>query len=381
MADTASTPAGGENLEQQLEEMLDIETFDPPEEFREHALLNDPAVYEEAEKDWKGWWVKQAKELHWFKEPTEDLDDSNPPFYKWFADGKINASYNCLDRHVEAGNGDRVAYHWHGEEGEERDGHLRRPASRRPAVRQRAEGPRDREGRRRRDLSADDPRGRRRDAGLRADRRAVHNVVFGGFSPDSVKERMEFSEAKALITVDGARRKGKTAPIKQQVDAVMGDLDTLEHIVVVKSHRRRVRDDRRAATSGTTRSARPPIPSARPRSSTPSTRCSCSTPAGSTAKPKGVLHTTGGYLTGVSATHRYVFDLKPERGRVLVRGRCRLGHRPLLHRLRTAVPTAPPSVMWEGAPDYPHKGIWWELVEQLQGDDPLHARRRRSAPA
>src|SRR5215469_10050366 len=101
--------------------MLDVETFDPPKDFAKHALLNDPSVYDEAEKDWKGWWMKQAKELHWFKEPSEDVDESDPPFYKWFADGKINASYNCLDRHVEAGNGDRVAFHWRGEEGEERD--------------------------------------------------------------------------------------------------------------------------------------------------------------------------------------------------------------------------------------------------------------------
>jgi acetyl-CoA synthetase len=121
MADTAATKAGDETLEQQLEEMLEIEKFDPPESFREHALLNDPKVYEEAESDWKGWWAKQAKELDWFKEPTEVLNDSNPPFYKWFEDGKINASYNCLDRHVEAGRGDKVAYHWYGEEGETRD--------------------------------------------------------------------------------------------------------------------------------------------------------------------------------------------------------------------------------------------------------------------
>jgi acetyl-CoA synthetase len=83
--------------------------------------LSDAAVYEEAERDWQGSWMKHAKELHWFKEPTEILDDSNPPFYKWFADGTINASYNCLDRHVEAGIGDRVAFHWAGEEGEKRD--------------------------------------------------------------------------------------------------------------------------------------------------------------------------------------------------------------------------------------------------------------------
>ncbi len=118
MADTA---AGDQTLERRLEEMLSIETFDPPESFPGGALLSDPKVYEEADADWKGWWVTQARELHWFKEPTKDLDDSNPPFYKWFEDGTINASYNCLDRHVEAGRGDRVAYHWRGEEGEERD--------------------------------------------------------------------------------------------------------------------------------------------------------------------------------------------------------------------------------------------------------------------
>ena len=109
MTDTAST--GDDTLEAQLEEMLSIETFDPPAEFVKHALLSDPKIYEEADADWKGWWVDQAKTLSWFTEPTTDLNDSDPPFYKWFEDGTINASYNCVDRHVEAGNGDRVAYY------------------------------------------------------------------------------------------------------------------------------------------------------------------------------------------------------------------------------------------------------------------------------
>ncbi len=108
-------------LEHELAGLLDVETFDPPAAFREHALLSDPAVYEEAEADWQGWWVRQAQELHWFKPWDQVLDDSNPPFYKWFVGGKLNVSYNCLDRHVEAGRGDRVAFHWRGEEGEERD--------------------------------------------------------------------------------------------------------------------------------------------------------------------------------------------------------------------------------------------------------------------
>jgi len=108
-------------LEHELDAMLEIEKFEPPEEFWQAARWSDPKVYEEAAADPVAWWAQQAKELlDWDVEPTQRLDDSNPPFYKWFADGKLNASYNCLDRHVEAGNGDRVAYRWHGEEGEER---------------------------------------------------------------------------------------------------------------------------------------------------------------------------------------------------------------------------------------------------------------------
>ncbi|HEX5984723.1 MAG TPA: AMP-binding protein, partial [Solirubrobacterales bacterium] len=110
------------DLEQQLEEMLGIERFEPPAEFRANALWSDPSIYEEAAADPEGWWTRQAVELlDWDVEPSEGLDDSNPPFYKWFADGRLNASAQCLDRHVAAGNGDRVAFHWRGEEGEERD--------------------------------------------------------------------------------------------------------------------------------------------------------------------------------------------------------------------------------------------------------------------
>src|SRR6478752_10699567 len=110
------------DLEQRLEEMLSVEKFEPPAEFRANALWSDPKVYEEAAADPEAWWTAQAQELlDWDVEPSEGLDDSNPPFYQWFADGRLNASYNCLDRHVEAGNGDRVAFHWRGEEGEQRD--------------------------------------------------------------------------------------------------------------------------------------------------------------------------------------------------------------------------------------------------------------------
>jgi len=109
-------------LEGELSALLEVERFEPPAEFREQALLSDPAVYEEAAADPEAWWLRQATELlDWAKAPTEALDESNPPFYKWFADGELNVSANCLDRHVEAGLGERVAYHWHGEEGEQRE--------------------------------------------------------------------------------------------------------------------------------------------------------------------------------------------------------------------------------------------------------------------
>ena len=361
MADTASTSAGEGSLEQQLDEMLDIEKFDPPEEFREHALLNDPSVYEEAEKDWKGWWVKQAKELHWFKEPTEVLDDSNPPFYKWFTDGKINASYNCLDRHVEAGRGDKVAYHWRGEEGEEREityADLHRDVQRFANALK--------------DLGIEKgdvvgiylPMIPEVVVSMLACARigAPHNVVFGGFSPDSVKERMEFSEAKALITVDGARRKGKTAPIKQQVDAVMGDVGSLEHIIVVKSTDAdcEMQEGRDVWYHEICEAADAECPAEELDAEHPLYILYTS---GSTAKPKGILHTTGGYLTGASATHRYVFDLKPDEDVYWcaadvgwVTGHSYIVYGPLCN--------GATSVMWEGAPDYPHKGIWWEIAER-----------------
>ena len=118
----ATEQASGEELERELEKLLDQETFEPPAEFVADAHWSDESVYEEAGRDPQAWWRKQATELiDWFQEPSQTLDDSDPPFYKWFADGKLNASHNCLDRHVEAGNGDRVAFHWRGEEGEERD--------------------------------------------------------------------------------------------------------------------------------------------------------------------------------------------------------------------------------------------------------------------
>jgi acetyl-CoA synthetase len=360
VADTA-THKSDQTLESKLEEMLDIETFDPPEEFAKHALLDDPSVYDEAEEDWKGWWTAQAKELHWFKEPSQDVDESDAPFFKWFADGKINASYNCLDRHVEAGNGDRVAFHWRGEEGEEEDltyaDLLRDTQKFANALK---------------DLGIEKgdivgiflPMIPEVVVAMMACARigAPHNVVFGGFSAGSVRERMEFSEAKALITVDGARRKGKTANIKQAVDEEMGDLKSLEHVIVVKRTDAdcEMKDGRDVWYHEIVENAADECPAEELDAEHPLYVLYTS---GSTAKPKGVLHTTGGYLTGVASTHRLVFDLHPEDDVYWcsadvgwVTGHSYIVYGPMAN--------GATSVMYEGAPDYPHKGIWWELCER-----------------
>jgi acetyl-CoA synthetase len=352
------------DLERSLESMLEIERFEPPAEFREQALWSDPKVYEEAAADPEAWWTRQATELlDWDTEPSQGLDDSNPPFYKWFADGRLNASANCLDRHVEAGNGDRVAYHWHGEEGEQRQityADLHRD------VQRFANALKDQGVEKGDVVGIYLPMIPEVVVAMLACARigAPHNVVFGGFSAESVRERMEFSEAKALVTVDGARRKGKTAPIKSTVDEHMGDLASLETIVVVRATgiECTMREGRDVFYDEVMAAADPECPAEPMEAEHPLYILYTS---GSTAKPKGILHTTGGYMTGVTATHRYVFDLKPDQDVYWcaadvgwVTGHSYIVYGPLAN--------GATSVMWEGAPDYPHQGIWWELIERYK---------------
>ncbi|MGB8882138.1 MAG: acetate--CoA ligase [Solirubrobacteraceae bacterium] len=351
----------GDQLERRLAELMDQDRFAPPRHFVGRQRINDGSLRARSDLDPDAFWAEQARLLAWSTPFTKVLDDSNPPFYKWFPDGRLNVSYNCLDRHVEAGRGDRVAFHWAGEEGEERSityaellGEVQRLAN---ALK---------------DLGVQKgdvvgiylPMIPEAVVSMLACARigAPHNVVFGGFASEAVADRMQVSNAKVLITVDGARRKGKTAPVKAALEETIADLRSLRHIVVVRHTGIDVPmvDGRDIFYDEAIAAAEPVCPAEPMRAEDPLFILYSS---GSTAKPKGIVHTTGGYLTGVCSTHRQVFDLDPEHDVYFctadvgwITGHSYIVYGPLAN--------GASSVIYEGAPDYPHEGIWWELVER-----------------
>ena len=351
------------DLEREIEQLAEQERFEPPEEFAREALLNDPSVYEQAAEDPIAFWESKAEELEWFTRWDTALDESDPPHYRWFTGGKINASHNCLDRHVNAGNGDKVALHWRGEEGEQENWTY---ADLLRDVQRLANGLKDR------GVEPGDvvgiflPMVPEVVVAMLACARigAIHNVVFGGFSPGSVKERMEVSGAKALITANGARRKGKSAPVKAGVDEEgIGDLDHLETIVVVRRSDAEcdMQEGRDVWYHELLEAAED---TCEPEQLDAEHPLFILYSSGSTAKPKGILHTTGGYLTGVAWTTKYVFDLRPEEDVYWcsadvgwVTGHSYIVYGPMLNGVT--------SVMWEGAPDYPDKDAWWTVAEEL----------------
>jgi acetyl-CoA synthetase len=344
-----------------LEVLLrDEETFPPPEEFAAQANASDPSIYEEAGRDFEAWWASWAEKLDWF-EKWDTVLEWDPPWAKWFKEGKLNASHNCLDRHVEAGKGDKIAYHWVGEDGDTKDvtyADLLATTKRFANVLKKL-------GVEKGDVVGIFlPMLPETPAAMLACARigAVHNVVFGGFSVQAVKERMEVSDAKVLVTADATLRRGKPSPMKEKVDEVLGDLPKLKSVVVV---------DRTGSGA--------PMTEGRDHwwheisqevdEECPAEPLEAEHPlyilytSGSTAKPKGILHTTGGYMTGVTATHHLVFDLKADSDVYWcaadigwVTGHSYIVYGPLAN--------GATSVMYEGAPDYPDKDRWWEIVEK-----------------
>jgi acetyl-CoA synthetase len=357
-------------LEQRLEALLDVREIPVPAGFAGPDTITDrTALDAAATADPAAWWAEQAAALlEWQRPFTTSLDDSRAPFSTWFADGQLNASVNCLDRHVAAGLGERVAYHWHGEEGETRTityAGLLEDTQRLANV---LLG---------RGIVAGDvvgiflPMVPEVVVAMLACARigAVHNVVFGGFAAEAVVERMEVSGAKALIVADGGRRKGKIAPVKATIDRALASASTpaLQTVIVVRHtgidcDMDPVRDlDYGVAVAAADPVCEPAVLGAEH-------PLFLLYSSGSTAKPKGIVHTTGGYLTGVTWTHRNVFDLRLDGDDAdvwfctadvgWITGHSYMVYGPLSN--------AVTSVMYEGAPDYPHNGIWWELVERYK---------------
>jgi acetyl-CoA synthetase len=352
-----------EQVERDLEVLLKTEhRFPPPPEFAAQANVNDPKVYDEAEADFEGWWESWAQKLDWF-EPWQTVLEWNAPWAKWFKEGKLNVSHNCLDRHVEAGNGDKVAYHWVGEDDARRAvtyADLLEMTSRFANVLKSL-------GVQKGDVvGIYMPMIPETPAAMLACARigATHNVVFGGFSAEAVRERMEVSDAKVLVTCNTSLRRGKPMPMKTNVDDVVSQLPKLEHVVVVKRT-----DDDCPMQEG--RDIWWHEACEKVDAECPAEALEAEHPlfilytSGSTAKPKGILHTSGGYLTGVYATTNLIFDVKPDKDVYWcaadigwITGHSYIVYGPLANGVT--------SIMYEGAPDYPDKDRWWQIVEEYK---------------
>ncbi len=339
---------------------LEERRFPPTEDVKQRALVSDTSLYDEASADWQGFWARQALALDWEHE-WDTICEWDLPFAKWFVGGRLNVSFNCLDRHVAAGRGDRVAYHWEGEPGDTRTitySQLLDEVARFANV---LKGLGVQTGDR---VCIYMPMIPELPVAMLACARigAPHSVVFGGFSSDALRDRIVDAEAKVLITADGGWRRGSAVPLKAAADVAVADTPSIEHVVVVRRTNSEVGwvDGRDHWYHDLIDSASPDCP---PIPLDSEHLLYLLYTSGTTAKPKGIMHTTGGYLTQVAFTHRYVFDLHPEEDVYWcaadvgwVTGHSYIVYGPLAN--------GATSVMYEGTPDHPDKDRWWSIIER-----------------
>jgi acetyl-CoA synthetase len=360
--DPGRTTNGGA-MRETLENLLREDRSFPPSTAFAGAANARPEVYTEAEADFEAFWMRQALErVDWFDRPTRALDDSNPPFYKWFEDGVLNLSYNCLDRHLET-SADKVAYHWVGEPGDTVELTYRELYE---AVCRLANGLKSL-GVKRGDRVAiymgmvpELPMAMLACARIGA----VHSVVFGGFSSDALADRILDADARVVITQDAAWRGGHVVPLKANADVSLVRTPDVQSVVVV----------RRTGTDVHMEPGRDiwfhDLVAGLPAECEPE-RLGAEDPlyilytSGTTGKPKGIVHSQAGYLTAVMTTHSYVFDLKPDSdvywcGADIgwVTGHSYIVYGPLANRAT--------SVIYEGAPNFPDFDRLWQIIENYR---------------
>ena len=335
------------------------EQYPPPEAFRRQAWVQDPKILQEAEKDPLTWWAEQANELHWFKKWDRVLD-WKPPFAKWFVGGTLNVSYNCLDRHVTSARRNKAAIVWEGEPGEKRTytyHQLWREVNKLANV---LKGLGVKRGDR---VTIYLPMIPELPIAMLACARlgAPHSVIFGGFSSKAVHDRVEDAESEVIVTADASYRRGGLVQLKKAVDEGIADLSIVRHVVVFKRAGTEV-----AMTPGRDVWWHEAMAKAddwcEPEPVAATDPLFILYTSGTTGRPKGVMHSTGGYLVGVASTHKLIFDLKEDdfywctADIGWVTGHSYIVYGPLAN--------GATSFMYEGVPDYPKANRWWQLVEE-----------------